>query len=764
MIARHNPAVWARAVGLIALLGGSCREPDGTYEDASSNVDPDPGAADVVDADMSHVPGDASDGGDDGTQADAHTMDAAAWIDSESPPDAQDVDGHEPSQHDAGHADAGGVPPSPVWGADSGSMDFVGAHCGVAPADNTSGRMLIAFHNAARGVNRLVNGRLALGRPPPADGQGSWHLIDPTSASLVFEHIQERSQLWPETAALAGSRFVVGREGHLEYRSSLDGSLLTSISAVLDRGMGIASDGSYVWAVHPTPDPSNTLAARIRAWNESGVMLADAAVKDAYWTTVLARPNVLIRGSGPVIPIAPSGEPYSPAHTDQFDSWFIDAEHFFAAGENASDRNEWRARDLQGDLVSTFTVPFFHSGPEGYGRYYWFWSEPEDSRTNTALQIFDLRHPGRLLREVRGTGPFKSSEPLVWLPSPEPARPLTVDEAMVARWVDLATPTLQVHEYDVSQIRGFGTRLPRKLVDTGSDDARDWALEKDGAVTTRSRIEAGLPNIACGRVLLAGSGRGLFAFAAAGGVALYDARTTPPAFLGSYTGIENPRQIQMTESGDMLAVLGGEPFRTRLLEIPSGRILGEWSGPSVLAKSGDRVVRDDPVATGDAPVAVTDLAGTLLWSCPVPSASYPVAFSNDGKYLALTDGTSSYVCDDTHVRSIAGQLAGWVDNQHVLLNTYQVSPAPNRPFAGARLYDVVSETDTASPLPELHDVVPAGPNQIYVPSGIYDVTTGQKIWSPSPIPAEADSPVRVGALAGSKAAFALDTALYVQSR
>jgi hypothetical protein len=740
------------------LLASACSEPEPWTHASEAAV----GAADADVADSEASPPEDAEPSRD---AETPQMDAEGPLEDAGPDaiqpasDASSVtDASVPADGGDAAADSG-QPAHPWWGEGSDSADFVPWHCGLSTPDNTLGRFLTS--PTVNGAYALVSeGDVSLIVSP---GWGGFSWIDTARAAVTYEQDPNRAA----RDAAGGVRFVSVFEDHLEFRDLRDRSLLASIRTGSDRGAGIAQDGSYVWAA---ADDGEKLL--IKAWNEAGREIASSRMdyrSDIGYGAMIAKPNRLI--VGPLrIPIPQTSAvevgPW-PDPANLMEHWFQDGEHMLVRDDTTTPPGPWTIQSVSGQVVATLSITdVLADYVEGSGAYYWH---------PNILEIYAIASPGLLLRQVpHWTYMWTSSGPSVETPTgptgtPDGGRFLWRDGDKV-RWVDLSDPTLPLHEYDLSSVSEFGSGTPQPLIDSATDDGRDWVAQVTGGAgsyNTRHRIEAGLPNLGCGGFWLAGSASGRFALAARGGVALFDAATAPPTFLGSYVGMRRPVKVQLTDDGTIIAIDEAQPSGervTRLVEFPTGRLLGSWPNRGFqLANSGGRMAINSGLMW-----SLVSLAGETLWTATEPQSDV-MTLSPSGKYMAFASSLSATdnvrILDGAQRQTIAGGFRGWVDDERFVLNEYQQAGPPSpAAFRASSVYDLRDGSRTPSPAPQLFEVKPFAANQVLSLAGITDLVTGQQVWTPT---LRASASIRYDQLvrAAGKVVFMGDLRdVYVQSR
>jgi hypothetical protein len=148
--------------------------------------------------------------------------------------------------------------------------------------------------------------------------------------------------------------------------------------------------------------------------------------------------------------------------------------------------------------------------------------------------------------------------------------------------------------------------------------------------------------------------------------------------------------------------------------------------------------------------------GTQLFSV----GGIPVRLSPDGTLFAAATGTAELTATGTNllnsgtlVTAVTGWPVGWLDGEHLIVDTYTPPAAIGRPapYAGAAIYSPTGTKLGTSTIPEmLAGFQPLTADTIYSPeiNSIFSVSSGTATWSSDYVPRGR------GAVAGGYVIFA----------
>lgn len=200
-------------------------------------------------------------------------------------------------------------------------------------------------------------------------------------------------------------------------------------------------------------------------------------------------------------------------------------------------------------------------------------------------------------------------------------------------------------------------------------------------------------------------------------------------------------KVELSQDGTVLAAISDTvdaqyaiaPLSLSVFSLPAGSLTNTFTGTDVsttFSLSGSGTL----IETGPGVTAIT--GGTLLWPATTGLSSF--LFSTAGNDF-VTTATSISCAPATNfynnyvlTNTIAGEPAGWIEQDHVLVNAYQRGDsACVYTFTSASIYDATGTLVTATTLPELKSIQPVSAQLVYSldRNAIYSLTTGQAIWT-----------------------------------
>jgi hypothetical protein len=156
----------------------------------------------------------------------------------------------------------------------------------------------------------------------------------------------------------------------------------------------------------------------------------------------------------------------------------------------------------------------------------------------------------------------------------------------------------------------------------------------------------------------------------------------------------------------------------------------------------------------------TDITGANILYSDVHSSANdlePLRLSPDGSRIAAQELVGvidqvNFFTNGTLSATVSGAPAGWLDNHHMLVNSFASATLPMSGAIGGTIYDEsgTKTTPLLSGLPVLSRIQTVGTTSIYSAqqNTIYSLTDGLPTWT------SVSSPRRVGAIAGPFVVFA----------
>jgi hypothetical protein len=577
------------------------------------------------------------------------------------------------------------------------------------------------------------------------DDGGRWVLWDYASGNRVALGSQPCSgtncnQLYP--IDFEAPIFAIGTPTGLEVRSSATGALLSTI-ATTATWWKLASDGSYVCGGDKTG---------LTVWSPGGTVVANKS-GDYSTASVAATPDAILVAGGPaganvIESISPStgSSTLSASFAGVFAAWFTDNSAFLAAD---SSTNALRVYSPAGVKLDERALPAY-TALGGVGQ--WFWT------ANGTLSVYQVGN------SLSATSTFSLSA----------QSKLTASGQTIAAWVygsgpfniiDLsgATPTnTTVPTASQAYISAYAAVSASQWVVGGYPGA---VLDGPSAASTPRYFGDGAPISVAGGTLH-------YAVATGSGTILYFNSATN-ALEGQIAF--NASNIQMSADGTILAAQATElnaqfsSDRTvNIYSLPSGAMLNSFpsnynSPPYIhqftLSASGTLL---GEVYSGGTLQVVPVSGGAPQWTSPSnyfgslllsPDGSGVAATTNTLGNLGFGEGASTdlYV-NGAFVANLPGIAAGWIDNGHLLVNTYNFDREPY--YTSSQVYGSKGIVTGAGPtpyVPAFQIVMPAANpvDLLYVPGAnvIVSLSTSKTTWA-------SGSPLGVGgAVAGAETVF-----------
>jgi hypothetical protein len=704
-----------------------------------------------------------------------------------------------------------------------------GAISGTPTAITTQAAYTVTASNAggstsaivAIAVNKALNSLLELGHAAPIflmrssstrvfseDYSGHWALFDYASGTELAKgdawyHIDVQ-----RPADMAGPTIAVGIDHGVEVRSSSDGHLLATIaSPMIDPPLAypittwwkLASDGSYICAGS---------TEGLNVWSPTGQLLISrsgdySAVNGDYFAkNVFAAPGEVRVALGPAgqnvvetISTADGTSTVGPAFSGQFNSWFLDGEHFLTnVGTTV-----WAYSNTSSQVGSVVSLP---SVGNLTGQGNWVWTDdyngleiyPIGSATpaasyyvgngtasGTTIGVFNGYGNGYGISiiDLSGQTPSETNYALPQasynnLPPGSVIKPPNSYTLYMAAYT--ATSSSQ-------WLVGFPTGVvfdgATAQVQTGTDDAAIPAaptrhrFDKAGAARQPiRRFDAGATTqpryLTQGAAWSIAGGSDRTAIATSLGTILYfDPAVATPQGSINYPSLK----LALSSDGTTLAAEADTYIQLNIYSLPGDTPIYTWPNPQYLdltdfTMSGSGTTLGQ-VLCGIVNSQAVDIAqvtpttgGPTIWSysapfittlCSIEAGS--LRLSPDGTLIAfsnlVSDPTSStnIYKNGTLVGAVPGWVIGWIDNNQLLVAGY--SPNNGAQFTVFTVYSATGAKLATPALPPLTSMLPVTSDSIYSPdlNAIYSVTTGAATWT------SAYPTVGLGAVAGSYIVF-----------
>ena len=680
---------------------------DASLADAEPDSTTEPDGADEVGD--SAAPDARTPDADAALEPDAQRFDAQsdAPVEAEAPiPDAG-ADSTATGAGDASSQDGGTAADASLDGATGGGGPVVLGPCGVAPPAGVAASAVLVDLGA---VNTIA-GVVQIGSRALSTDSGRWILWDSATREQVATGLGS-------ALSAAGSVFVASGASHAEVRSLSDGGLVGTLPVP---SASLSADGSYAW---------HSDGAGITAWSLTGASLlshaGDYSVTSASDSLgpqllIVAAPDELRVARGPAgndvveyFAVSSGAESVQP-FAGSFRTWAFDGTNFYTteASPDASAQETVRVYGAHATLLAT-DVLTSTSDLAGMAGYYW-------TATGQVSLASDPNYLGPV-GPVTVYFPNVSEQTVAWSSSVAPATGQTIETIRRFRGGNSSE--------DVTLPPGFDADRPFSAA------ATSWA-----AGGSRGLLYEGAGGyLGCGQAIdVAGSSAGTVAVSTAmGDVLVFDSatRTLVSRVQGGYGA------VSLSSAGTVLA--GADATRVRSFTVPGLSPLPSFQAARFSLASGGTALgygEGTTAATCSRAVALLSGAdaGASLFAdtgrCPVPLVSpsggrfaatnlYPSASS----MTFLAEGTS-------FVAGVPGYAKGWIDDDHLLVQTYTNATVPNDAsygagaYAGTVIYDHQGNALSTPALPELDTFVPVSGGRIFWPSGdsLFDQITGSLV-------------------------------------
>jgi Putative Ig domain len=581
------------------------------------------------------------------------------------------------------------------------------------------------------------------------DSAGHWVLWNAATAATIANGDSACSEDANEcpfnnVADLAGSAFVLKTTGGFEFRSVTDGHVLGTVTASFGvaateyRWWLLASDGSYVLAGG---------GAGLKAWLPTGTALFTNGSMDYSAGVAFAAPSEIRIAHGPAraqaietISLPAGTSTVSSNFNGSFDAWFADGERFIT--NTSTSVLIYSKTAVQQDITSAAPSTFGGTGN-------WFWGNLgsrldiyQVGASTTPKASFTVVYPQIV---VSGT--------TLGLVNQSGGAPFGIIDLSGAMPVE-TNPTLPA-----------GLATDQSYAAT---DASHWFVgNQSGVVMKGTGAPAAVSLFDYGKVTsIAGSPTRFAVSTASGRIVFFDSAThvvedTIRAF---------SNQLQLSSDGTVLASRSNDVV---IYSLPSKAVTKTFTYPgappgeislsldgTVIGQSGGQFgTPGHQVTSIDGATAIyTDTTGTGQVRL-APNSGNPFAI-NATPLLADKGGGVQIFNNAALAGALDGYAVGWIDAQHLLVNTYELVDRQGVQFVSAAIFSPTGSKIADSPLPELAGLQPLNADSIYSQdlNEILAPITGTVSWM-APLPNS-----KIGAVAGSSVVFVSGASVIALSR
>lgn len=528
-------------------------------------------------------------------------------------------------------------------------------------------------------------------------------------------------------ADMAGGTLVVRTATGLEVRSATTGDVLSNIAATAT-WWALASDGSYIAA-----GSSSVLSA----WSTLGSPLVSLS-GDYSKAIAFSDPAQIQVAEGPsgqnvieTVAVPGGASTNGPAFNGQFSSWFTDGGRFITtAGTTALVYSQGSVQQAVITLPGTNPVA-------GQGNWVW-------TTSAATLEVFAI---------ATGSTPTASFaiDPLATeLPS---GTTLAVTGTTgVLSVIDLSgtTPTRTDHT------------LPAGAGDLqyAASSTSQWMLGTDTLLLDGASLGGTLRYFDYGSVLnIAGSNGSIAVATESGRIVYFDAGTLTQAGEIPYPA----STLLLSSDGSVLAALGAQQlgqYDVNIYSLPGGGLVYTW--PYSLSGSGVNVngtlAREISLSGSGAVLGqVFSTISSSSSSCTTqanPTTGGPAIFSTidcglvlvspGGTLFATSTGAAPSMANPTPgtnilqngspLTAVTGFPVGWIDDGHLVVNTFAETTGPGggtAAYAGCNVYSPSGQNTGPCALPQVTAFQPVTADSIYAPilGEILSVSTGNVSWA-----------------------------------
>lgn len=601
---------------------------------------------------------------------------------------------------------------------------------GQAASAEVSGKLLDLGHISR--IELLQNsGNRLLSR----DSSGVWILWDVTDREQIIEgdslYYDPSDRMYKmDYIELKESTLAVSTGSEVQIMSAIDGTSLADIPVnTRANTVGLSVDGSYFWAA---------TNFSLSAWSLSGSQLVSVAgnYADAQVFADVESIRVAEGSAGSdvieTIPVDGGNPTLSPSFSGDFHSWFVDGSHFLTTISTVvyvySPSAEQKALV---DLQATKSL--------GGSRSY-FWTH---EKTPYLLKIYRIGS-GPTPVEIFGTGVLHKVVPTI---NKIGVLPYGYNDFTIVH-LDPGNITMTSHEGPGAYLEVFE-----------ADEDGSWFVGNRSGVIY-DNLSSGLPledkSFGCGRIRsIAGSKSGVAAVATADGQILILNISDSGKSIDRRMSYDSSSLI-LTDSGDILAAQANfddhqysPDISLSILSLPTDNVIRKWEYSSDAAQpnftgvflfdfdlslNGIVASRKEGAVNWAPYTNLVNIveSGELILSIRGDASTAP-KLSPDGVGAAISDGrTVTTIYENGQLSAaISGGLAGWVDNERLLINTYVQDKWGSWIFVASHIYSRQGSLVFDSFLPEITSFTAISETEVFSHdhNAVFDLQTGDLIWT-----------------------------------
>jgi Putative Ig domain len=561
------------------------------------------------------------------------------------------------------------------------------------------------------------------------DQSGHWVLWNYATSAMIasgtgctFNGVGPTPCVRGPYAAMAGSTAVIRVDNGFEVRSAATGAVIATISVPLDSASEdsggawwlLATDGSYIAA---------GTTQGLSVWSSSGQLLfarsGNYSAANAFASPSALRLAVGPAGANVLETIAlPSGtDTISPSFSGQFTSWFADGSAFF--GTVGTTVLVYTDAVVQEAVLNNPASPVYGVGP-------WLWSF-----SATSMNIYALASPTTPVASYPCVGSAVTSASTVAVFSTASSDAFCV--------IDLSGATPAEANY-TSPVPSGGY---------AAASASQFVLAAGYGVLIDGASLSGTPRyFGYGQALtIAGNANQIAVATAIGKILYFNAVTLAQEGTIQYF----TSQLALSPDGSILAAVPLSVFdlpasqTLNIYSLPSGSLSYSWTPAATgvdisLSGSGPGTVLGQVLSstvtvsspTGGAPIFSTTAQvlqispdGTLF---ATSSSANPTDINID-----FTGFGTNLWQNNALVTAVSGWPAGWIDNSHLLVNTYQQDYINTQQgdYTGCAIYGPTGMSAGSCYLPDVLSFQTVTSDTVYALNlnAIVPVSTGAVSWT-----------------------------------
>jgi hypothetical protein len=540
-------------------------------------------------------------------------------------------------------------------------------------------------------------------------------------------------QRWP--VDMADQIFVIGQANGFEIHATSDGHLITAIQAPASGSWWkLATDGSYI---------CSGSSSGLSVWSPAGQLLFTrpgnyySVPNTTPSANVYAAPGQILIASGPAgqnvveTVLATDGtSSVGPAFSGTFNSWFSDGQRFFT--NTGTTVWIYSAASVQQSIVSLPTIE------QLAGEGNWFWT-------------YQGLTPGYPLNIYA-----------VGANTPSASYALNVDTLVVPSGNTLGilaygSPSASVVDLSGSTPVKSDYTVPIAYESAyGATSASQWLVGNQHGVLVDGASTLTTPRyFGTGQVWSMAGSTNLVAIATANGaISYYSPSSTSTTPVGTINFSSS--KIALSSDGTTLAAMANanddqyEPDRTlKIFSLPSGNLIysvpyqyqSGTNAPFLLdfSLSGSGTVTGlvtETLTTGTViRQTAPTLGGAVTWSDN--GSNEGINLSPDGTLVAVSNGPKSNSSatnifkNGLLVNAVNGFAIGWIDNDQLLVNNYQLVNHQSLGYSNASIYSATGALTSTPTLPELLTIQPISSSSIYSPTlnTIFAMPSGNTLYS-----------------------------------